>query len=497
MAELFAIDIHDNLITGVLLEQGTKVSIVKGYGASLLGEREFSEAIEEVAKQVDFKGCECRVAIDHAHCSFRSLSLPFKDKSKIKQVLPFELDDQFSLDSDSVQLDFIINQNENQGAAILAAMVNRGEFVDTLASMQMIGVNPDIITISGVSSAVNQAIDFKESGTFLFLDIYDKHTLFVLVENGKISLVRSLAVNFDKQDDGADKDISAILTMYSANEGTRAVVKDLVQQVRRTLLSVQRLDLLQAEAICFVSGRVGLTPDVIDLVHESLGVDVQGYDASSRPLLKVEHNSNISWNPAVMGGALALALYKNKENTNFNFRTGDFRKQMSFGNIQKIATMALLPLCLIIILGVGGAWWEYAGLEKKHNALKAQIHTVFKETLPQKTKIVNPVQQLQVAIDEAKETFRIGGQNGDSMNKVELLAEISSRLPKTLPILITRYIANYDDVRIKAETNDFNTVDNVKKELDKSDFFSSVNISSANLAPKGGMVRFELKLELK
>jgi Tfp pilus assembly protein PilN len=78
-----------------------------------------------------------------------------------------------------------------------------------------------------------------------------------------------------------------------------------------------------------------------------------------------------------------------------------------------------------------------------------------------------------------------------------LLAELSSHIPEALPIRITRLVADQNDVRILAETSDFNTVDNVKRELENSDFFRSVVISSANLSPKGGEVRFELKLEYR
>jgi hypothetical protein len=50
-------------------------------------------------------------------------------------------------------------------------------------------------------------------------------------------------------------------------------------------------------------------------------------------------------------------------------------------------------------------------------------------------------------------------------------------------------------VKIKGETDTFNTVDIIKKGLEDSEYFSSVNISSANLDRSEKLVKFELKLQ--
>jgi outer membrane translocation and assembly module TamA len=57
-------------------------------------------------------------------------------------------------------------------------------------------------------------------------------------------------------------------------------------------------------------------------------------------------------------------------------------------------------------------------------------------------------------------------------------------------------VADMNTIRLKAVTGDFNTVDNVQKELEKSQYFSDVVISSANQSVQGDEVNFELKLEL-
>ena len=128
--------------------------------------------------------------------------------------------------------------------------------------------------------------------------------------------------------------------------------------------------------------------------------------------------------------------------------------------------------------------------------MRQQVSAVFQETLPEVTRIVNPVQQLQVENNEIKATYRPGGSSGASYTIIELLTELSARIPANLSVEVVRMVADMDIIRMKAVTGDFNTVDNVQKELVKSRYFKNVTISSANQSIQGDKVNFELKLEL-
>jgi tRNA threonylcarbamoyladenosine modification (KEOPS) complex Pcc1 subunit len=56
-------------------------------------------------------------------------------------------------------------------------------------------------------------------------------------------------------------------------------------------------------------------------------------------------------------------------------------------------------------------------------------------------------------------------------------------------------VVDPEAVKIKGETDTFNTVDIIKKALEPSEYFSSVTISSANLDRSGERVQFEIKLQ--
>jgi hypothetical protein len=78
---------------------------------------------------------------------------------------------------------------------------------------------------------------------------------------------------------------------------------------------------------------------------------------------------------------------------------------------------------------------------------------------------------------------------------LDLLRDISLRVPESADVDMTRIVVDPDAVLIRGETDTFNTVDTIKKGLESSVCFNTVSISSANLDRSGNRVRFEMKLE--
>ena len=140
--------------------------------------------------------------------------------------------------------------------------------------------------------------------------------------------------------------------------------------------------------------------------------------------------------------------------------------------------------------------YTYSKLHAEQETLRQQITAVFKETLPEVTRIVNPLQQLQVKNNAITATYSPGGTGGAGYTIIDLLTELSVRIPAEQEVKVVRMVADADTIRLKAVTGDFNTVDNVQKELEKSPYFENVTISSANQSIKGDEVNFELKVEL-
>ena len=82
-------------------------------------------------------------------------------------------------------------------------------------------------------------------------------------------------------------------------------------------------------------------------------------------------------------------------------------------------------------------------------------------------------------------------------NILDLLKEISVRIPKSVDVHINRMVIDPETVRITGKTVAFNEVDKIKNDLEPSTIFGEVTISSANLDRTGKKVQFEIKIDRK
>jgi general secretion pathway protein L len=60
---------------------------------------------------------------------------------------------------------------------------------------------------------------------------------------------------------------------------------------------------------------------------------------------------------------------------------------------------------------------------------------------------------------------------------LEILNEISNRVPADLEIQVDRMVVDQEGVQIRGKTDTFNTVDSIKKGLESSDMYRDVIIA--------------------
>jgi Tfp pilus assembly protein PilN len=124
--------------------------------------------------------------------------------------------------------------------------------------------------------------------------------------------------------------------------------------------------------------------------------------------------------------------------------------------------------------------------------LDQNIKEVFRKTFPEATRIVDPVQQMRVKIKEMKKSTRPGVRG---QGVLQILKEISQRVPKSLDMHVTRLVVDPETVRMSGDTDTFNAVDTIKNRLEPSAHFSAVTITSANRDRTGKRFQFEIKLQ--
>ncbi len=129
---------------------------VKGNRCAVKERRVFpSSDLSDIPAGVAQEGVETvYVSIPLSAFNFRILELPFSDKERIRQVLPFELDGMILGGVASVIFDAVVMGKTDGGYQILAAYVEKDRLRELLDRLTSVGVDPMCITSLEVRHAL-------------------------------------------------------------------------------------------------------------------------------------------------------------------------------------------------------------------------------------------------------------------------------------------------------------------------------------------------------
>jgi general secretion pathway protein L len=493
---LFALDVHDDLVTGVMVDIIAKTHTVTACGMAHVGNRPLMTALSEVIAEVGYRQGPCRVSLGAEHFFFRNLQFPFSDKNKIGKILPGELAENSPLEAENMVVDFLLSRKPGGEADVLTAAAQKKYLDEQLELLRSISIDPETLGISGTHGAVGIYELAGGPERFVYLDCGFRRATLVLAVAGQITLVRSIAFDpgqqagFQLTED--KREVSAIRPEFTAT-----VFSSFARSVRQTILA-SRTGLDGRDLPLYLTGPLSVSPDLTNILKAELGIEVLVANQLSIPQVTIEEEVALRWHAGAMDRALALALSNEKSGKLFNFRKGGLKKRSSIREYRRYGKVALVPSALLLLLIVGALWHDHATIQKQRTALETQIVEVFTQTLPEVTRIVDPVQQLQVKVNEAQKVYMTSGSaDTKELGVLALLAEISERIPASLQVRVVRMVADQNDARLRGTTENFNIVDSIQKELEKSPYFSKVEISSANLSSKDGGVDFELKIDLR
>jgi hypothetical protein len=155
-----------------------------------------------------------------------------------------------------------------------------------------------------------------------------------------------------------------------------------------------------------------------------------------------------------------------------------------------ILAAAVLILLLVNVLA------DSFIVQRRLDQLDDQITAIYKSTFPGVKKIIDPYQEMKAKLRVAKKKSVFHQETGPHVRSIDILNNISKRIPGEIVVDITRLVIGPQNVLISGNTAGFDSVDDIKGRLEQIDFFKKVTISSANMDRSGKEVRFMLKAEL-
>ncbi len=480
--KFFGIDIKQDTVSAVLIQSGMKGIEITAHALVPLTDFPESQdrvaaALKSITAGMNIADALCLVSFPADRVSFRNLSVPFRETKKIKQVLPFELEPSLPIPIDEAVIDFcMLDLPQPAGmTGLLAAAMTKSAVADIRAGLSAAGIEAHTLSVSGQHTAhcLNRRSNIPPQ--FLLIDLDGRQATLFVVHTGQVCLIRSLGLSHDPKHS---------LEFLSAN-------------IQRTLAAAgDILGTAFAPEEIHLTGKGAMTAAFAEDLGRLLAVPVHMVDLVQNSGFAFLEAPVDDWQPLLMNNALAQALCIELGFQGFNFGGRPFTAMKQWlaykKNFMQIAflTGAVLVAALVNLL------LDFNAMRKQGNALDLRIQSLFRSTLPQVTKIVDPVQQIRAEIKTIQDQSSLAGETERKARAIDILNDISKRIPEQVDVDLTQFVIGPDSVMLTGDTATFNMVDDIKVYLEKSDLFSAVTISSANTDRTGNRVIFKLKIQI-
>jgi general secretion pathway protein L len=488
--KILGLDIGDESIKAVQVTAGLKgYQFLKSVHIRLDEAGGIEGALDKLFEDDEMRSGIYIVSLPAGKVSLHTMTLPFKDRKKIRQTISYELEPLIPRPIDEVVADFIVIEQKDT-SEILAAAAPKEEVAALCRLLEERHAEASVIDLACVPVATRLLADYAIEESVLVLDIGESEATGVFCDDGKILQIRSFPT---RPSTSAER----VLWISSKDKEPLSIFENFLREVKNTLKFLQmKGKMTSGPSKIFLTGDWALFSPLREEMERFFSIPVEVADIAAAGNVDLDDNAKENWNPALMNQALALAVRETKKGDGFNFATGEFEPKRQYEKAKK-EILWVASLLFVIILAFGFDFYLDYHYDKRYaNELKEEIRAVFSETCPEVTRIVDPLQQLRVKIAEGKKSKAGQGSIGTGITVLDILRETSSLVPESAQFLITSFQYDGNLVTIKGETDNFNTVDTIKNHLAGSKMFKNVTISSAALVKKESRVGFNLRMEL-
>lgn len=432
----------------------------------------------------------CALAGDRL--STRRLDFPFRDRRKLAQAVPFEVEGEVPFAIEDILVDWEIVGGERPQATVAAAIAQRKHVRELLAELSEANCDPRIVEAEGFALA-NLATLFDLPGTRLLADVGHRKTTLCLLMEGRAVSTRTLpiggreltaAISRDRawSEDEAERSKCEEgifnLGFNSTSDGALSVLDRISREIVRTLeghesilggspeSQVSQITLFGGTAKLhrideYLSERTGIPASRLSLPPEEAGAAlVAGGD------------------PVLFAPAIALALRGTAQaTTRMNFRQGEFAYRTDLRQIFGRDTRATAALLASFVVLLGATVATSITLDSRRaRSLERQIASLYADVFPDDPPPSNPISAMRAAGASARERADFLGVYGGNRSALDLLAELSSRVPSDLEVKFEEVSIDRRVVRIKVSAKSFEAADRLTTDLAASEPFLEAKI---------------------
>jgi len=480
--KILGLDIRTNTISAVLLTNSIKGNVIESYSHFSLEPNteesgaEKSSALKAITDKINVSDVVCIASFPAEDVSYRNIRIPFREPKKIRQVLSFELEPTLPSPIEEAVIDFqqLTLPKQQYQTGIIAAVIEKTKLDEYLAELASFRINPQAVTIGGYSTALCLARLLELPNHSVIIDVDPEWATLFAVSAGQVQIVRSITLS------------------SSSKSPVRLISRGILQTVSA---AEDMLGIDFSPEVIYLTGAGENELNIGRELSDLLDLPVKKIDLVQEAGITVTQQAGQSWIPDQMDNALSLAVSEVHGSHGLNFSKRQFAgKKQWIAHKKDITKTGILAGIILLILFFNFSYGFYS-MSKKKNDLDFQITTIFKETFPEVTRIVDPLQQMRVKVKEVKQQSMIPGEAEKNFRIIDILNDISRLLPREMDIELSRLVVGPENVTLSGDTATFNSVDDMKNRLEKGPLFKKVAISSANSDKTGKRINFKLKIQ--
>ena len=441
--------------------------------------------------------------------STRQISFPFRERRKLAQAIPFAVEEELPFDLEGVVIDWTIIGGDRTSAEVLAIVSPRSEVSDLLGQLDDAGCAPRTLEAEGLVLG-NLCSIFDLPGRRLLIDLGHRKTTFCLVVDERSVAARTVAGGGHQMTEAlaADRGLSlSDAERAKCEEGvfgdgldpvgpqTGKALGRLARELLRTGGAVEnRLDGQPLDGLTLFGGGA-----LLERVDTFLG-ECSGVPATRLPLPREESGEGLvaGGPPLLYAPAIALALRGTaKARTTLNFRQDEFAVRVDLGRVLRpfrITGWVAAAAVLLVALLFGTRTFLDA---RQASATEAGTASLWSEAFSGRPLPANVVAAMREEVRAAQERADFLGVYRGNLSALDLLVEISTRVPTDLKIGLEEIAIDRQSVRMKVSAKSFQAADRLGAELQKFAPFASTKIGAIETDARTGGKRFNVTISLK
>jgi general secretion pathway protein L len=423
--------------------------------------------------------------------TLRTFFLPFRDRKRLDQTVPFELENQVPFGLDEVVVDYHVLHRDRAGSNVLAALVQRRDLEEHLNQLKDAGLDPKVVDLAPLATLnVLNLLGNDLPETFVYVGGDERRTTVAFFRNRQLIGLRTVVPATPVSTGEAEA--AAAGNGHPAGEAER--IAALVGEIRWTLLAVNGAP-LDSGLPCFVSGD-GIAFDQLGQeLSAALDLTVHRLDGARLHNLPAALHGDLGRFVSPLG--LALREVTPNDALGLNFRQGEFAYHRGQDELRRALGRTGAIAALVVALAITNTYMSYQQLASRLALVQGQIRSVFSQTLPDVHHIVDERSQLQTEIDTAQKRMQVLTQVAPvgGLTAIDVMRTISAAVPDSVTVDIDEYIMDPESVRIKARADTFQTAESIKEQLLNTHYFADVQVKDVKAAADG-KVDFRLSVAL-